>query len=125
MDLRNKTTSEFRTVFHSPLGVPNSQVPPYTDQPSRCPVLHVLSSTPRRFFTGDKTYIAVTKSYVGNIVLHTCIGVTNCLWSWNRKGYIRHSVSSRSIVAQVLKISVSTEIIPSVLIDLLCVVKLW
>ncbi len=27
MDLRNKTTSEFRTVFHSPLGVPNSQVP--------------------------------------------------------------------------------------------------
>ncbi len=26
MDLRNKTTSEFRTVFHSPLGVPNSQV---------------------------------------------------------------------------------------------------
>ena len=29
MDLRNKTTSEFRTVFHSPLGVPNSQVPLY------------------------------------------------------------------------------------------------
>ncbi len=26
IDLRNKTTSEFRTVFHSPLGVPNSQV---------------------------------------------------------------------------------------------------
>ncbi len=26
MDLRNKTTSEFRTVFDSPLGVPNSQV---------------------------------------------------------------------------------------------------
>ncbi len=25
MDLRNKTTSEFRTDFHSPLGVPNSQ----------------------------------------------------------------------------------------------------
>ncbi len=24
MDLRNKTTSEFRTVFDSPLGVPNS-----------------------------------------------------------------------------------------------------
>ncbi len=24
MDLRNKTTSEVRTVFHSPLGVPNS-----------------------------------------------------------------------------------------------------
>ncbi len=29
MDLRNKTTSEFRTVFHSPLDVPNSQVPLY------------------------------------------------------------------------------------------------
>ncbi len=29
MDLRNKTTSEFRTVFHSPLGVPSSQVPLY------------------------------------------------------------------------------------------------
>ena len=29
MDLRNKTTSEFRTVFGSPLGVPNSQVPLY------------------------------------------------------------------------------------------------
>ncbi len=27
IDLRNKTTSEFRTVFHSPLGIPNSQVP--------------------------------------------------------------------------------------------------
>ncbi len=26
MDLRNKTTSELRTFFHSPLGVPNSQV---------------------------------------------------------------------------------------------------
>ncbi len=29
MDLRNKTTSELRTVFHSPLGVPNSQIPLY------------------------------------------------------------------------------------------------
>ncbi len=29
MDLRNKTTSEFRAVFDSPLGVPNSQVPLY------------------------------------------------------------------------------------------------
>ncbi len=29
MDLRNKTTSEFRTVFGSPLGVPNSQVALY------------------------------------------------------------------------------------------------
>ncbi len=34
IDLRNKTTSEFRTVFHSPLGVPNSQVPLY--------VIHVV-----------------------------------------------------------------------------------
>ncbi len=29
MDLRNRTTSELRTVFHSRLGVPNSQVPLY------------------------------------------------------------------------------------------------
>ncbi len=29
MDLRNKTTSEIRTVFLSPLGVPNSQVALY------------------------------------------------------------------------------------------------
>ncbi len=29
MALRNKTTSEFRTVFDSPLGVPNSKVPLY------------------------------------------------------------------------------------------------
>ncbi len=29
MDLGNKTTSEFRTVFDSPLGVPNSQVSLY------------------------------------------------------------------------------------------------
>ncbi len=29
MDLRNKTTSEFRTVFDSPLGVPKSQVSLY------------------------------------------------------------------------------------------------
>ncbi len=27
IDLRNETTSEIRTVLHSPLGVPNSQVP--------------------------------------------------------------------------------------------------
>ncbi len=32
MDLRNKTTSEFRTVFDSPLGVPNSQVPLYMEE---------------------------------------------------------------------------------------------
>ncbi len=30
MDLRNKTTSEFRTVLDSPLGFPNFQVPLYT-----------------------------------------------------------------------------------------------
>ena len=30
MDLRNKTTSEFRTVLDCPLAVPNSQVPLYT-----------------------------------------------------------------------------------------------
>ncbi len=29
INLRNKTTSEFRTVCHSPLSVPNSQVPLY------------------------------------------------------------------------------------------------
>ena len=29
MDLRNKTTSEFRTLFPSPLDVPNSQVSLY------------------------------------------------------------------------------------------------
>ncbi len=29
MDLRNKTTSEFRTVLDSPFGVPNSQVSLY------------------------------------------------------------------------------------------------
>ncbi len=29
MDLRTKSTSEFRTVLDSPLGVPNSQVPLY------------------------------------------------------------------------------------------------
>ena len=33
MDLRNKTTSEFRTVFHSPLGVPNFQVSLYSISP--------------------------------------------------------------------------------------------
>ncbi len=31
MDLRNKTTSEFRTVFGSPLGVPKFPVPLYKD----------------------------------------------------------------------------------------------
>ncbi len=29
MDLRNKTTSEFRTVFDSPFGASNSPVPVY------------------------------------------------------------------------------------------------
>ncbi len=32
MDLRNKTTLEFRTGFDSPLDVPNSQVPLYIDK---------------------------------------------------------------------------------------------
>ncbi len=32
MDLRNRTTSELRTVFHSSLGVPTSQVPLYVYQ---------------------------------------------------------------------------------------------
>ncbi len=31
MDLRNKTTSEFRAVFDSPLGIPNSQVSLYVN----------------------------------------------------------------------------------------------
>ncbi len=35
IDLRNKTTPEFRTVFHSPLGVPNSQVPLYFKSPKQ------------------------------------------------------------------------------------------
>ncbi len=30
MDLRNKTTSEFSTVFDRPLGIPNSQIQLYT-----------------------------------------------------------------------------------------------
>ena len=39
MDLRNKTTSEFRTVLDSPLGDPNSQVPLYlfsSEDHNRC-----------------------------------------------------------------------------------------
>ncbi len=42
MDLRNKTTPEFRTVFLSPLGVPNSQVSLYI-------AFHAFSH-PRRIF---------------------------------------------------------------------------
>ncbi len=44
MDLGNKTTSEFRTVFHSPFGVPNSQVPLYVVLvfPSPTPLYFVL-----------------------------------------------------------------------------------
>ncbi len=34
-NLRNKTTSEFRTVFHSPVGVPNSQVSLYLKTPHK------------------------------------------------------------------------------------------
>ncbi len=44
-DLRNKTTSEFRTVFHSPLGVPNnSQLPLYTLHNKKAVCLHFVSS---------------------------------------------------------------------------------
>ncbi len=43
IDLRNKTTSELRTVFHSPLGVPNCQVPLYKDI-SDIEVFKVISS---------------------------------------------------------------------------------
>ncbi len=38
-DLRNKTTSEFRTVLDSPLGVPNSQAPLYMYKAMFVPVL--------------------------------------------------------------------------------------
>ncbi len=45
MDLRNKTTSEFRTLFLSPLGVPNCQVSLYmymliSKTPNRCGTSH-------------------------------------------------------------------------------------
>ena len=38
IDLRNKATSEFRTVFHSPLGVPNSQVSLYIVLDNELPI---------------------------------------------------------------------------------------
>ena len=43
MDLRNKTTSEFGTVFDSPLGVPNLQVQLYYVM-TTCTCLHLLRS---------------------------------------------------------------------------------
>ncbi len=53
-DLRNKTTSEFRTVFHSPLGVPNSQVPLY---------LQDLNF-------GEVSYFSLTRRYMSIKVLN-------------------------------------------------------
>ncbi len=40
IELGNKTTSEFRTAFHSPLGVPNSQVPLYNDMSAQVHIIH-------------------------------------------------------------------------------------
>ncbi len=49
MNLGNKATSELRTVFLSPLGVPNSQVPLYlVKEPSWGPML--LSTINRKLY---------------------------------------------------------------------------
>ncbi len=50
VDLRNKATSEFRTLFHSPLGIPNSQVSLYSPQWSavRIPMCQLEVGSRRR-----------------------------------------------------------------------------
>ncbi len=54
MDLRNKTSSEFRTDFHSPLGVSNSYVPLY------CPFhMHV------HYVTHYSFHLRLLKSHYG------------------------------------------------------------
>ncbi len=54
MDLRNKTASEFRTVFDSPLGGPNFQVPLYVPSSvsTKALVLLVLTSSMTHVLVG-------------------------------------------------------------------------
>ena len=57
MDLRNKTTSEFRRVFHSPLGVPNSQVSLYI---SFSAYVSITIRGTQRHIHYTKTFISLT-----------------------------------------------------------------
>ena len=62
MELRNKTTSELRTVFRSPLGIPNSQAPLYMYWEMErmnncslnevyCPTCYIYITSPNAFHT--------------------------------------------------------------------------
>ena len=63
MDLRNKTTSEFRTVLESPLGVPNSQFPLY--MVAYCDFLQVSIWRPEY---GDPMKISASLKPRGNTI---------------------------------------------------------
>ncbi len=82
MDLRNTTTSEFRAVFDSPLGVPNSQVPLYY---YRIPLTDSRKSSHRIW----RWVVSVS----GLIHLHRCIfGAHTSPWVL---GYSQAHFSSR------------------------------
>ncbi len=65
MNLRNKTASEFRTVFDSPLGVPNSQVLLYF--PNVCPHLGSSKNFIPTYFSSNSNYMLKT------FKLHTAV----------------------------------------------------
>ncbi len=66
MELRNKTTSEFRTVFRSPLGVPNSQVPLYLQIKS---IFHI--KTVRKQLVGCNLRSTISKYTHHLVIFHS------------------------------------------------------
>ena len=114
-DIRNKTTSEFRTVSYSPLGVPNSQVPLYLSQtrdtwtitkfpliikdnkwhlwcediPKRHQMIHCTAKMSKDHF-GVFAY-AITIPYIWNILNKETL--TLCFEQWTVSIYARISTS--------------------------------
>ncbi len=75
MDLKNKTTSEFRTVFHSPVGDPNSQVLLYLAEGYAAEICHFAST-----FVPDKSVITNIFIIFAQIHLYKSLGHHNLIF---------------------------------------------
>ncbi len=74
MDLRNNTTSEFRTVFDSPLGVPNSEVSLYIFLSQTILFTRLLGSIPFSAVTVSHSFRTTRRAfYVQLLIIENCV----------------------------------------------------
>ncbi len=92
-DLRNKNTSEFRTVFLSPLGVPNSQVSLCIQMSFNCSMrhspdqYHAIGIVTYVFIRADKTMLLSGSCY-GRIHCIDGLPLHNFGWTGWRLWYV-------------------------------------